>query len=133
VDDCEEPKLFEIIFDDTNCLQSCQEMDKLFEGFSSSYNTLLSGADCCAQDTISFHYVEFMESRALFATREALLENPHLTDHELKSLMMAEWPRKTKDVGYYSRGLPNENEFEGWMPLLNVVRKMSSRYTQREC
>jgi hypothetical protein len=107
-------------------------MDK-FEGFSSSYNTILSGADCCAQDTISFHYVEFMESKALFATREALLENPHLTDHELKKLMMAEWPRKSKEVGGYSRGLPDESDNEGWRPLLKVVRKISSRHTQREC
>lgn len=110
-----------------------QDMDKLLEGFSASYSTLLSGTDCCAQDTISFHYVEFMESKALFATREALLENPHLTDHELKSLMMAEWPREGKEVGAYSRRLPNESDERGWEPLLKVVRTMSSRFTQREC
>jgi len=108
-------------------------MDKLFEGFSSSYNTLLSGEDCCAQDTVSFHYVEFMESRALFATREALLENPHLTDHELKKLMIAEWPREKKEVGWYSRGLPDETDDKEWTQLLQVVRKISSRHTQREC
>ena len=101
-------------------------------GFPASYNTLLSGKDCCAQDTVSFHYVEFMESTALFATREALLENPHMTDHEVKSLMMAEWPRG-KEVGFYSRELPSENDKEGWEPLLKVVRKISSRLTQREC
>jgi len=113
-------------------LNKHQDMDK-FEGFSSSYNTLLSGADCCARDTVSFHYVEFMESRALFATREALLENPHLTDHELKKLMLAEWPRNSKEVGFYSKGLPKGSDNEGWKPLLIVVRKISSRYTQREC
>jgi len=113
-------------------LNKHQDMDKL-PGFSSSYNELLLGADCCAQDTISFHYVEFVESRAIFATREALLENPHLTDHELKSLMLAEWPRKANEVGGYSRGLPNENDIEGWGPLLKVARKISSRHTQREC
>ena len=108
-------------------------MDELMQGLSPSYNTLLPGADCCAQDTVSFHYVEYMESRALFATREALLKNPHLTDHELKSVMLAEWPRKPNEVGGYSRGLPKENDQQGWEPLLKVVRKISSRFTQREC
>jgi len=108
-------------------------MDKLFEGFSSSYNELLPGADCCAQDTVSFHYVEFMESKALFATREALLENPHLTDLELKRVMVDEWPRKADEVGGYSRKLPNEDDRDGWKSLLKTMRKISSRHTQREC
>ena len=126
-------KIFETMLKYTNCRTSFQDMDKLSSDFSPSYNTLLSGADCCAQDTISFHYVEFMESRALFATREALLENPHLTDHEVKSLMVAEWPREMKEVGGYSRGLPKESDEQGWRPLLKALRKMSSRHTQREC
>eukprot|EP00536_Pseudo-nitzschia_multiseries_P016377 jgi/Psemu1/221152/e_gw1.1096.1.1 len=109
-----------------------RDIDKI-TGFPASYSTLLTGPDCCAQDTISFHYVEFMESKALFATREALLENPHLTDHELKALMIAEWPVDRKEVGFYSKELPKEDDQEGWEPLLEVVRKMSSRYTQREC
>ena len=108
-------------------------MDKLFEGFSPSYGTLISGTDCCSEDTISFHYVECLESRALFATREALLENPHLTDHELKNLMMAKWPTKANEVGGYSRGLPSESDSRGWEPLLMVVRNISSSHTQREC
>jgi len=111
-----------------------EDMDKLSSGaFSPSYNTLLSGADCCAQDTISFHYVEFMESRALFATREALLENPHLTDHEVKDLMIAEWPHGHKEVGGYSHRLPKETDEEKWKPLVKAVRKISARHTQREC
>ena len=98
-----------------------------------SYNTLLNGVDCCAADTISFHYVEYMESRALFATRDALLKNPKMSDHELKSIMMTEWPRTQEEVGGYSRGLPKESDKQKWDPLLKVVRKMSSRHTQREC
>jgi len=98
-----------------------------------SYNTLLDGIDCCAADTISFHYVEYRESQALFSTREALLKNPHMTDHEIKSMMMAEWPRDRKEIGGYSRGLPNESDKEGWKTLVHVIRKMSSRHTQREC
>jgi hypothetical protein len=108
-------------------------MDELMAGLEPSYNTPLSGADCCAQDTISFHYVEYMESRALFATREALLKNPHLTDHELKGVMLAEWPREQKEVGFHSRGLPKESDNKGWEPLLKVMRNISSRHTQREC
>lgn len=98
-----------------------------------SYNTLLSGVDCCAHDSVSFHYVEYMESRALFATRDALLKNPKLTDHELKALMTAEWPHEQKEIGGYSRALPKDSDKEGWGPLLQVVRKISSRHTQREC
>lgn len=98
-----------------------------------SYNLLLDGADCCAADTISFHYVEYRESQALFATREALLKNPHMTDHEIKALMIAEWPRKQHEIGGYSRGLPKETDTEGWTPLIHAIRKMSSRHTQRDC
>jgi hypothetical protein len=98
-----------------------------------SYNTMLAGVDCCSQDTVSFHYVEFMESRALFATREALLKNPHMTDHELKAIMTTEWPRENNEIGGYSRGLPKESDEGGWKPLLQVMRKISSRHTQREC
>lgn len=103
------------------------------EGVDNSYNTLLSGVDCCAPDTISFHYVESIEARALVATREALLKNPHITDHDLKAIIMAKWPRGQKEVGGYSRGLPEESDQEGWGPLLQVMRKISSRNTQREC
>ena len=98
-----------------------------------SYNTLLAGVDCCAADTVSFHYVEYVESRSLFATREALLKNPHMTDHELKSIMLAEWPKEHKEIGGYSRGLPREKDEEGWSQLLQVLRKISTRHTQREC
>lgn len=98
-----------------------------------SYNILLSGSDCCSSDSVSFHYVEYKESRALFATREALLKNPDLSDHEVKALMLAEWPKERKEIGGYSRGLPKEKDEDGWAPLLKVIRKMSSRVTQREC
>lgn len=98
-----------------------------------SYNTLLNGVDCCSADTISFHYVEYKESAALFATREAVLKNPHITDHDIRSLMLAEWPHDFKEIGGYSRGLPKETDTEGWETLIKVIRKLSSRSTQREC
>jgi hypothetical protein len=108
-------------------------MHEMMETADESYNTLLSGEDCCAQDTISFHYVEYMESRALTASREALLKNPHMTDHELKSIMLAEWPNQQKDVGGYSKALPKESDKAEWEAILHVMRKISSRYTQGEC
>jgi hypothetical protein len=110
-----------------------QGMDKLMPTTDSSYNTLSDGVDCCAQDTISFHYVEYVEQRALFAIREALLRNPKMSDHELKSIMIKEWPNTQKEVGGYSRALPKESDKEKWDPLLQVMRKISSRSTQREC
>jgi hypothetical protein len=107
-------------------------MDKMMKT-DESYNTLLNGVDCCAADTISFHYVEYRESMALFATREAILENPHISDHDVKAMMLAEWPRERQEIGGYSRGLPKENDTEGWKSLIQVVRKISSRSTQRDC
>jgi hypothetical protein len=113
-------------------LKKHHQMDKMMDT-DESYNTLLSGSDCCAQSTVSFHYVEFMESRAMFATRESLLENPHMTEKELKHIMMAEWPKTHKEVGGYSQGLPRDTDEDAWKPLLHTMRKISSRHTQRDC
>jgi hypothetical protein len=104
-------------------------------GFEESYETLLSGVDCCSMDTISFHYVEWKESKALFAIRGELLANPHLSDHELKSMLLKEWPSKDrpKEIGAYSQPLPSDDDVEAWQALLAVLRKISTRKTQRDC
>lgn len=105
-------------------------------GTSDTYATMLTGEDCCAPTTVSFHYVEYLESKALFATREKLLEQPSITDHELKEFMMLEWPKKKKDIGFYSRPLPAPDKLEGddgWAAILKVMRKISTRETQRNC
>jgi hypothetical protein len=99
----------------------------------SSYANLLSGEDCCAEDSISFHYVEHLESKSLFATRSALLKDPTMSDHELKSFMKKEWPNSWNDVGGYSQPLPEDHDSETWKFLLAVIRKISSRHTQRDC
>ena len=109
-----------------------REMDQI-AGFPSSYNDVLSGEDCCSMDTISFHYVEWKESKALFAVLEELLENPHLSDHEVKLLMKAEWPSNSYEIGFYSRGLPKDSDTNGWRSLIATVRKISTRGTQRDC
>jgi hypothetical protein len=108
------------------------KMDQMMDT-DESYNTLLSGSDCCAQGTVSFHRVEFMESRAIFATREALLENPHMMDKGLKHTMMAKWPKTLTELGGYSQGLPRDQVKDAWKPLLHTMRKISSRHTQRDC
>jgi hypothetical protein len=94
---------------------------------------LLPGEDCCSMDTISFHYVEHMEGRALFSTREVLLKNPQMSDQELKDFMLKEWPRERDEIGFYSKGLPKFKDEERWPALLEVVRKISTRRTQRDC
>jgi len=102
-------------------------------GADASYATLLTGEECCAKSTISFHYVETHEAKALFATRERLLANPLMSDKELKSLMLAEWPKDKKDVGFYSHQLPDHANHEEWKPLLKTMRRITMRETQREC
>ncbi|GKY99420.1 hypothetical protein MPSEU_000896700 [Mayamaea pseudoterrestris] len=100
-----------------------------FEGFDISYETLLPGEDCCSKDSISFHYVEQTETRALFSTREALLKNPYITDHELQSYMMVGWPKSFAELGGYSRGLPNNNREQDWEALLAVREKLDDGIT----
>jgi hypothetical protein len=101
-------------------------------GFDESYETLLSGINCCAMDTISFHYVEWKESKALFAIGGELLANPHLSNHELKSMLQKEWPSKDqpKEIGIYSQPLPSKDDVEAWHALLVMLRRISTRKTQ---
>lgn len=98
-----------------------------------SYEHVLAGEDCCAEDSVSFHYVEHLESKSLFATRSVLLKDPGMSDHELKNFMRKEWPEEWNDVGGYSQPLPEDTDTETWKSLLAVVRKISSRHTQRDC
>jgi len=102
-------------------------------GFEPSYAKVLTGEDCCSWDTVSFHYVDSKEAKALFAVQEQLLEHPHLSNHEVKLLMRAEWPSNPKEIGVYSLPLPDESDAEGWSSLIATIRKISTRATQREC
>lgn len=102
-------------------------------GFHDSYNVVPTGEDCCSMDTISFHYVEWKESKALFAIQGQLLDNPHLSDREVKLMMQAAWPTNKDDIGFYSRGLPKDSDTAGWHSLIATVRKISLRRTQRDC
>lgn len=105
---------------------------KRIAGFDENYETLLFGVDCCSEDTISFHYVENLEARALFNARHGLLENPDMTDHDLKAMMIRDWPTSKEELGFYSHRLPDEKGNE-WELLLTVMRKISFRSKQVEC
>jgi hypothetical protein len=110
-----------------------QDLNRI-AGFDKSYETILSGVDCCADDTISFHYVEHLETRVLYHVRQAVLDNPRISDSDLKAKMMKEWPVDVKDLGGYSRGLPSESNEKDWSELLSVLRKISTKNTKQvEC
>lgn len=90
----------------------------------------LFGDACCSDNTISFHYVEHQETLALFATRQAVLKKPDMSDNELKQTMMRLWPNKRGDVGGYSRVLPPADDQETWPILLRVMRKVSTLHSE---
>jgi hypothetical protein len=113
-------------------LNKHEDMTRL-AGFDESYSKVLFGTDCCSSETMSFHYVEHSEARALFHTREAILENPHLSDHDIKSIMIREWPKEKKEIGFYSQGLPSEEDQAAWNSLISVIRRISNRRTQLDC
>ena len=98
-----------------------------------SYTHSLNGPDCCSQSIVSFHYVEHLECRALFATRQQLTTNPQSSDKDLKDFMISQWPNTPKDVGGYSRGLPRPQNDQAWKALLETVRKISKQDLQQEC
>jgi hypothetical protein len=105
--------------------------------FDISYSHLLSGDECCSSQTISFHYVEAAEHRALYIVRMALLVNPSMSDLDLKTLMMQHWPARRSEVGYYSQCLPGntskQEDVEIWTALLGVMRKISQPSMAVQC
>jgi hypothetical protein len=102
-------------------------------GADDSYAKPLFGEDCCAKTTLTFHYVEFMECKALFDTRQKLLGNPSISDAELKQFMVSKWPKSMNEIGGYSRALPGDTDTAVWETLLKVVRKISLQENQSKC
>lgn len=91
-------------------------------GFDASYRKLLSGSDCCSSDSISFHYVEHGETRALFDIRKRLIQDPDMADSKVKELLEEKWPRS--GLGGYSMPLPVKDD-DSMHNLLTVLRKVS--------
>lgn len=102
-------------------------------GTDESYAILLDGEECCAPASATFHYVEDLETRALFAIRKKLLTNPNLTDAELQEIMISVWPKTKKEYGGYNQGLPKLEKEEMWKPLLATVRKISGKALEQKC
>ena len=99
--------------------------DVLRRGFDDSYSELPSGSNCCSSETISFHYVEEKECRALYAIQHYLLDNPTISDANLKRYISDRWPHQKKEIGFYSRGLPDDEA--SWKHLLHSLRKIFTR------
>jgi hypothetical protein len=102
-------------------------------GFDTSYSTLLVGTDCCAKDSISFHYVEAKECLGLYKVQQALLDRPQVSDAELQIMMEQNWPTDARDVGGYSRKLPQSINQVEWSKLLMTLRNISTKETQTDC
>lgn len=98
-----------------------------------TYATLLTGPECCSKDTISFHYVEAKEHKALFAVRNIILKSKHISDAQLKEVMIQHWPAGKKELGHYSHGLPKVDDDVRWSWLLKTIRKLSTVETARDC
>jgi len=106
---------------------------ELRQNFDDSYSEMLTGPNCCASETVSFHYVEYMENKALFLARGVLRNDPHMSDDELKDLMMEKWPKEFKEIGGYSRGLPQTDDKDAWWQLLATMRKISVKRAEEYC
>lgn len=91
----------------------------------------LHGADCCSTDTVSFHYVEHAETKALFEAREKLKKNQEMTDDELKTLMISTWPHG-KDTGAYAHDLPHVSKTEEWSSIISVFRRISPPWNEEK-
>jgi hypothetical protein len=95
-------------------------------GFDDSYqHSVRAGGECCSSESISFHYVEYAEARALHSILHSLLQNP-LDDWELQQALRRRWP--TKDLGGYSKPLP---EGDSVKQVLEVLRKIAMPSTSQ--
>ena len=117
----------------TNKHQFEELPNDLRSGFDPTYSTLLVGTDCCAKDSVSFHYVEAMECKGLHAVQQALLDRPQMSDAELQTMMEQNWPTDVRDVGGYSRKLPKAVNQSEWAKLLTTIRNISTKETQTDC
>jgi len=98
-----------------------QNLDLIFGKDSRFSHLPRQDKNCCASNTISFHYVEYLESIALYQTLKSLQNNTITTDLSLKQFMTKNWPT---NPGGYSHKLPGSND-EIWEEILHVVKDIA--------
>mmetsp|Transcript_27850 Transcript_27850/g.43217 ORF Transcript_27850/g.43217 Transcript_27850/m.43217 type:complete len:442 (-) Transcript_27850:347-1672(-) len=86
------------------------------------------GEHCCGAKTISFHYVEYSETRQLFAARNYIAEAASLghplSDKRIGRWLDDNWPEKNK-LGFYAHDIPPSGT-EGRRQFISVLRKISN-------
>lgn len=96
------------------------------------HHKLQHGAQCCAKDTISFHYVEAAESLAFWEVMQKVRQTVQMTDGEMKKIMFDAWPKDKEGLGGYSHGLPSIR-LAVWNDILNVLRRISPGVAPPSC
>ena len=103
--------------------------DKVF------HHELQKGKDCCSPETSSFHYVEWAETSALWATLNNIQSRgaDMIEDKELQQFMIDKWPSEQRDVGGYAHNLPPVTKQEIWSDLLHVVKSIAPKNVDHYC
>jgi hypothetical protein len=105
--------------------QKHEDLGEILGEDETYHHELQKGEACCSSNTVSFHYVEHAETRALWATLEAIRRNPEIKDEMLQQFMISHWPQEKKDVGGYAQHLPPLEKKDTWSDLLHVVRNIA--------
>lgn len=88
---------------------------------------LPSGELCCGKSTVTFHYVEYTETRQLYKARQFIADSEEmghpLSDRVISNWLDKNWPKADK-VGGYSHVLPSKDSEER-RQLIRVLRKIS--------
>lgn len=86
------------------------------------------GEHCCSARTISFHYVEYSETRQLFAARNYIAEASSmghpLSDKRIGKWLDDNWPERRK-LGGYAHNVPASGTDER-RQFISVLRKIST-------
>ena len=94
------------------------------------------GKECCSTDTISFHYVEFAETIALYKTFQKIIDvggSANISNDDLQKFLIDTWPSDKKDIGGYSHNLPPLSKKDIWDDLLYVIKNIAPRSTFNTC
>lgn len=94
-----------------------------------------TGSNCCGVKTISFHYIEFGVTKALYKTLEYARENSvaKVDEARLKAFMIEQWPRERNALGGYEHPLPKVDENKAWEDLLYVIQLIAPSNLKESC